>query len=340
MSKISILGSGGWGTALAVMCSSMGHEVSLWSVFEAEINEIKSNGENKLLKGVKIPEDINLTTDISCVKNAELVILATPSFAVKSTCEKIKELLAPDAIVANVAKGIDEDSLSRLSEVMQLELREHAIVVISGPSHAEEVARGIPTTVVCSSLSSEAARKVQNILINDRFRVYTNDDIVGVELGGALKNIIALAAGICDGLGLGDNTIAALLTRGLAETARLGVAMGANIQTFMGLSGLGDLVVTCTSKHSRNRRFGTLIGKGYSAKDALDEVAMTVEGYHATRIAHKLGEKYGVELPIINQCYKVLYEGFDPKESIQTLMSRPQKEEGKAETTYIDIFNK
>lgn len=324
MTRISILGSGGWGTALAVMCSGLGHRVSVWSPFEDEINNLRTARENPLLKGIAIPKDILFTTDISVASDADIVILAVPSFAVRSTSVKIADIISPKSIIVNVAKGLDEETLRGLSDIIEEVLPNNSVVTLSGPSHAEEVARGIPTSVVIASKNHSAAQFVQDALMHSALRIYTNDDIIGVELGGALKNVIALATGICDGLGLGDNTKAALITRGIAEMSRLGKAMGAKAETFMGLSGIGDLVVTCTSMHSRNRRFGILIGKGADIETAQKEIGMTVEGYHATKLAYRLAREKGVEMPITNQCYRILYEGFSPKESIELLMQRPK----------------
>lgn len=324
MSKISILGSGGWGTALAVMSAGLDHEVSVWSPFEDEIKNLQTTRENPLLKGITIPYDIIFTTDMTVAVDADIIILAVPSFAMKSTTLKLAEIISEKSIVVNVSKGFDEESLRGLSDIIEEILPNNPVVTLSGPSHAEEVARGIPTSVVIASKNNTAAEFVQDTLMHSELRIYTNDDIIGVELGGALKNIIALATGICDGMGLGDNTKAALITRGIAEMSRLGKAMGAKVETFMGLSGIGDLVVTCTSMHSRNRRFGILIGKGLDVESAQKEIGMTVEGYHATKLAYRLANKHDVEMPITNQCYKILYEGFSPQESIKLLMRRPK----------------
>lgn len=323
--KITILGSGGWGIALAMSAERNGHKVTLWSPFEQEVNELLVNRESKkLLKGIKIPENIAITTNLSVTENSDITILAVPSVAIKETVLRLKEIKNP-GIVVNVAKGFETQSLKRLSEVVTAELSA-PVVVVSGPSHAEEVARKVPTSLVASSKNNNAAKKVIDALANEYLRLYTNDDIIGVELGGALKNIIAVAAGACDGLGLGDNTRAALITRGLTEIARLGVALGAKERTFAGLSGLGDLVVTCTSKHSRNHRFGELIGQGVSVHDALDEVG-TVEGYYATALAYKLALEKGTEMPIISKCYDVLYKNEDVANAIKELMLRPTRDE-------------
>ena len=323
--KITVLGSGGWGIALAMSAERNGHSVTLWSPFDEEILELSTQRESKrLLKGIKIPEDIKMTTNISISENSDITIIAVPSIAVKETAIRLKEIKNP-GIVVNVAKGLEATSLKRLSEVISDEITA-PVVVLSGPSHAEEVARKVPTSLVASSKDLDAAKKVIDAFSNEYLRLYTNDDMVGVELGGALKNIIAVAAGVCDGLGLGDNTRAALITRGLTEIARLGVALGAKERTFAGLSGLGDLVVTCTSRHSRNHRFGELVGKKVDVDTALKEVG-TVEGYYATALAYKLALSVGTEMPIISKCYAVLYENADVTEAIKDLMLRPIRDE-------------
>ena len=323
--KITVLGSGGWGIALAMSAECNGHSVTLWSPFEKEVLELLTQRESKkLLKGIKIPEDIGITTKISVAENSDITIIAVPSIAVKETAIRLKEIKNP-GIVVNVAKGFEVESLKRLSEVISNEISA-PVVVMSGPSHAEEVARKVPTSLVASSKNADAAKKVIEAFSNEYLRLYTNDDMVGVELGGALKNIIAVAAGVCDGLGLGDNTRAALITRGLTEIARLGVALGAKERTFAGLSGLGDLVVTCTSRHSRNHRFGELVGKKVDVDTALKEVG-TVEGYYATALAYKLALSVGAEMPIISKCYAVLYENADVTEAIKDLMLRPIRDE-------------
>lgn len=341
MSKIAVLGSGGWGTALAITASRKGHLVSLWSKFQNEIEEIKNSGENKkLLPGVIIPKSIFLTSDLAeAVEGAELIVFAVPSFAVRETARTLKTvLLNAEPTIVNVAKGIEEGSLKRLSEVIQEEIPLARVAVLSGPSHAEEVSREIPTTVVSAAEDILVAEYVQEIFASGTFRIYTNSDIIGVELGAALKNVIALCAGICDGLGLGDNTKAALITRGITEIARLGEALGAKQETFGGLSGIGDLIVTCTSMHSRNRRAGILIGSGRTAEQAIKEIGMTVEGYHATKTAKELADRAGVEMPIVEQCYAVLYEDLPAKNAISNLMSRPYRHEN--ESIWIDKSNK
>lgn len=328
MAKITVLGSGGWGIALAITAYNSGHEVSLWSPFEEEVSELTANRESKrLLPDIKIPETIKITTDLSVVEGSLITIIATPSIAVKSVCEKLKAY-KDFGIIVNVSKGLEKGTLRRLSEVISEQLPNARVAVLSGPSHAEEVARLIPTSLVAVSESFTAASIVQDVMSNEFLRIYTSEDIVGVELGGALKNVIAICAGICDGLNLGDNSKAALITRGLAEMARLGACMGAKEKTFAGLSGIGDLVVTCTSAHSRNNRFGFKVGKGVEVATALKEVG-TVEGYYACLMAYELGRKYNIELPIINTCYKVLYEGMDVNSVVRNLMLRPSISENK-----------
>ncbi len=326
MAKVTVLGSGGWGTALAISAFNCGHEISLWSPFEQEVNDLLKYRENiKLLPGIKIPDCINITSDINCANGSLITVIACPSVAVRSVAKQLSTV-ENHGIVVNVAKGFEKDSLKRLSEVIREELPNDKITVLSGPSHAEEVARMIPTSLVASSRSFTAASIVQDVLSSEFLRIYTANDIVGVELGGAIKNVIAVCAGISDGLGLGDNTKAALITRGLSEMANLGVCMGADERTFAGLTGIGDLVVTCTSQHSRNNRFGNKVGSGVPVQQALKEVG-TVEGYYATLMAYQLGQKYGVELPIINSCYKVLYEGYSADLAVKELMTRPKGKE-------------
>ena len=324
MSKISVLGAGGWGMALAVSLANR-HEVSIWSPFENEISHLLQNRTNeKLLKDVFLPEGIKLTTDINEISGSDITVIATPSFAVRETAKKLKNIDA--GIITIVAKGFEKDSLLRLSEVVKEELPSSSVVSLSGPSHAEEVAKKIPTMLTAASCDRVSALAVQSAFSNEYLRVYTAGDIIGVELGGALKNIIAIAAGVCDGMGLGDNSKAALITRGLSEMTRLGVKMGANKDTFAGLTGMGDLIVTCTSLHSRNNRFGYLVGSGTPVKEALDTVG-TVEGYYAAFMAKKLSERYGVSMPICELCYQMLYENFPVKDSVENLMTRPFRDE-------------
>ena len=323
MAKITILGSGGWGMALAITANDSGHEVTLWSPFKQEVellNEKRCN--DRLLEGVVLPKNIMITDDLSCVEGSLLTIIATPSTAVRCVARQLNAQ-KNFGIVVNVSKGFEKDTLKRLSVVLKEELPFSPIAVLSGPSHAEEVAKRIPTSLVVASYSMSAPAIIQDLLSNEFLRIYTSDDIIGVELCGAIKNVIAICAGACDGLGLGDNTKAALITRGLSEMARLGIAMGANERTFAGLAGVGDLVVTCPSKHSRNNRFGFKVGRGEDIDVALEQVG-TVEGYHAALMTHGLSQKYGLELPIIDTCYSVLYEGKTVSNVIRELMLRPR----------------
>lgn len=323
MAKVTVLGSGGWGMALALNALDCGHDVTLWSPFTEEVALLREKRCNeRLLSGITLPEQIDITDDMSCVEGSALTVIATPSIAIRSVAQRLSQY-KNFGIVVNVAKGLEKGSLKRLSQVISEELPKQKIVVLSGPSHAEEVARGIPTSLVSASKSLTAAGIVQNMLSSDYLRIYTSSDIIGVELGGALKNVIAICAGICDGLGLGDNSKAALITRGLAEMARLGVCMGADEITFAGLAGIGDLVVTCTSQHSRNNRFGFKVGQGVSVEDALGQVG-TVEGYYATLMAYELAKKYHIDMPIVEQCYGVLYENNPPEAAVTGLMKRPK----------------
>lgn len=326
MAKISILGSGGWGIALAITANASDNDVTLWTPFENEANElIETRASEKLLKGVTIPEEIGITTDINCAKGCDITIIATPSFAVTETAERLSKI-ENFGILVNVAKGLQEGTGKRLSQAIGDYLPNAKIVVLSGPSHAEEVARREPTSLVAASSDIDAARFVQKTLMCETLRIYTGDDLVGVELGGAFKNIIAVASGICDGLSLGDNPKAALITRGLAEIARLGAQLGAKLETFTGLTGLGDLIVTCTSVHSRNYRFGKLVGKGVSVEEAL-KIVGTVEGYHAAKNAFELAQKKQVEMPIIEGVFAVLYKGYRVEDMVKSLMTRPCKAE-------------
>ncbi len=326
MAKITILGAGGWGMALAISAAGSGNAVTLWTPFQEEAALLcEKRGNEKLLSGVTLPDAIAVTTDLACAEGSDITILAVPSTAIRETAERLSHY-HDFGLVVNVAKGLEKNSLLRLSEVIGQELPGSRVVVLSGPSHAEEVARGIPTSVVVASESLPAAEIVQNVLSGENLRIYTSSDLIGVELGGALKNIIAIAAGFCDGLGLGDNSKAALITRGLAEMARLGVFLGAKEYTFSGLAGIGDLVVTCTSRHSRNNRFGRKVGEGMPVLQALHEVG-TVEGYYAAATAHQLSQKCKIEMPIINECYAVLYEGKNVRQVVNDLMQRPKRSE-------------
>lgn len=326
--KISVLGSGAWGTALAMVLVENGHDVTLWSYAEEESRVLRDTGENPMLKGVPLPRELKLTSDMNCVNGCEVVILATPSFAVRTTARQLARFLAPGAIVVLVSKGIEKDTSLTLTQAIEEELGDNCkVVALSGPSHAEEVGRRVPTTVVSASRDRESAELVQDLFMNERFRVYASGDVTGVELSAALKNVIALCAGVCDGMGFGDNTKAALMTRGLTEIARLGEALGGRKETFAGLAGVGDLIVTCTSMHSRNRRCGILIGQGMPVEQALKEIGAVVEGYYAAATAKALADKWGVEMPITQAAYQVLYEGKDPKTVIRELMTRAKKHE-------------
>lgn len=327
MANIMVLGAGGWGTALAVMSHTYGNAVTLWSPFEEEIRDIRIAGEHrKLLPGVPVSKSIQLTTNIAEAEWMDLVVMAVPSFAIASTAERLAPHVKENALIVNAGKGLEQTDYLRFSEVIGRRIPQARVVVLSGPSHAEEVGNGVPTSLVVASADVAAAEQVQDILINPHFRLYVNADVIGVELGGALKNVIALAAGICDGLNVGSNTKAALMTRGLAEMARLGTAMGAHTETFAGLSGMGDLIVTCDSMHSRNRRAGILIGQGVSPEQAVKQVG-TVEGYLAAKAAYSLAQKAGVDMPIVEQCYRICYEGINPRQALSTLMERPHKHE-------------
>ena len=326
--KITVLGSGAWGTALSLVLLENGHQVTLWSYTREESQTLRDNHENPMLKGVPLPETLALTDDMACVKGCGLVVLATPSFAVRTTAAKLKDLVDPGTILVSVSKGIEKDTSLRLSQVIEEEIGDKCpVVVLSGPSHAEEVGRRIPTGVVAAASDRAVAEQVQDLFMNHRFRVYTSDDKVGTELCAALKNIIALCAGCCDGMGCGDNTKALLMTRGLAEMARLGVALGGRKETFTGLAGVGDLIVTCTSMHSRNRRCGILIGQGKGIQEAIREVGAVVEGYYAAASARVLAQKTGVDMPIAQAAYEVLYEGRDVHGVVADLMTRSKRSE-------------
>lgn len=329
MEKVCVLGAGSWGSALALVLAKKGYEVKMWTLNEEQANKINKTKENiDYLPGVLFPNNITVTTNIEeTVKDSKIIVLAVPSQAIRSVASQIKPFINDTQILVDVAKGLEKGSGLRLSEVCKEELPNNPYVTLSGPSHAEEVAKDIPTTVVVASEDLEVAQTVQDFFMSPKFRVYTNPDIVGVELGGALKNIIAFGAGVCDGLGLGDNAKAALMTRGIREISRLGAAMGANISTFAGLSGIGDLIVTCTSMHSRNRRAGILIGQGKSLEETLKEVKMVVEGITATEVAYEVAKKLDVDMPITNAIYSVLHNGSNANEVVIELMMRNKTHE-------------
>ena len=329
MEKICVLGAGSWGSALALVLAKKGYEVSMWTLNEEQANKINKTRENiDYLPGVLFPNNIVVTTDLEeTVVDSKIIVLAVPSQAIRSVSKQIKPFVKDEQILVDVAKGLEKGSGLRLSEVCEQELPKNPYVTLSGPSHAEEVAKDIPTTVVVASQDLEIAQIVQDIFMSPKFRVYTNPDIVGVELGGALKNIIAFGAGICDGLGYGDNAKAALMTRGISEIGRLGAAMGANLSTFAGLSGIGDLIVTCTSMHSRNRRAGILIGQGKNLEETLEEVKMVVEGITATEVAYEVAKELNIDMPITNAIYSVLHNGSNPNEVVIELMMRNKTHE-------------
>ncbi len=324
--KITVLGSGGWGTALALVLLENGHEVNLWSFTKEEYESIAAKRENPMLKGVPLPETLHLTYDMNVAKDSTIVVLATPSFAIRSTAQKLKKIVKSGTILVSVAKGIEDGTSKRLSEAIGEELNDTCpVVALCGPTHAEEVGRGIPSAIVAASKDSHAAELVQDVFMNQRFRVYTSSDVVGAEIGAALKNVIALCAGISDGMGFGDNTRAMLMTRGLTEIARLGVALGGHQATFAGLTGVGDLIVTCTSMHSRNHRAGILIGQGVEPQEAVKQIGAVVEGFYAAKTARALARKHGVEMPITEAAYSVLYEQMPPAEALTQLMGRDRK---------------
>ena len=329
LNKVSIIGSGAWGTAIALLMCDNGYDVALWSKFENEADNLRTTRENPLLDGVRIPENISITSDIAtAVNGACAAIIAVPSFAVRETTNVLKGLLTDDCVTICMSKGIEKDTSSLLTGIIKNTLGDKTqLASVSGPTHAEEVARRIPTACVAASDNIAVAERVQSMLMNDYFRVYTSTDVIGVELGAALKNVIALCAGICEGLGFGDNTMAMLMTRGLAEIAELCVRMGGRKETLAGLTGLGDLIVTCISRHSRNRRAGVLIGKGLSAQDAMQKVGAIVEGYYAAKAAWELSRTMNVDMPICCEAYKVLHEGKPLETGLKDLMSRRSKSE-------------
>ncbi|RJS59559.1 NAD(P)H-dependent glycerol-3-phosphate dehydrogenase [Bacillus sp. PK3_68] len=339
--SIAMVGAGSWGTALAIVLADNGHEVRLWTQNKERIKEINETHTNQqYLPGIELPENIVASSSMeSVLSGLDVVVLAVPTKAIREVLQLIEEIRTEPFTIVHVSKGIEPDTLMRISEMIREELPEKLckdIVILSGPSHAEEVSLRHPTTVTVSSENMEAAERIQDIFMNQHFRVYTNPDIVGVEIGGALKNIIALAAGISDGLGYGDNAKAALITRGLAEIARLGTKMGADPLTFSGLTGIGDLIVTCTSVHSRNWRAGNMLGKGQKLQDVLDNMGMVVEGVRTTRAARQLSLKYEVEMPITEALYRILFEGKEPKAAVDELMARMKTNEMESLVDIID----
>lgn len=328
--KAMVLGSGAWGTALAIALRDNGHEVTLWSHNPEKAAAMRQSGENPLLKGVTLPPEIEISSDITRLRDAELAVFATPSFALRETAKKAAPFLNPAATVVTVTKGIEPKTHLRMSQIVRQETGHGHIVALSGPSHAEEVARRIPTGCVAASESQKDAETVQRAFMNEVFRIYTHDDVVGVELSGAIKNVIALCCGIADGCGLGDNTKALLMTRSLAEMSRLAEKLGGRRDTLAGLAGVGDLIVTCTSMHSRNRRAGILIGQGKSAEEAMREVGAVVEGWYACQSARELSTSLGVSMPICGAVYAVLFENADVKETVRALMNRLPKRESES----------
>ena len=334
MAKVGVLGAGSWGTALSVLLHDNGHQVTIWSIDGNEVKMLDEKREHELkLPGVKLAEDMVITGDLeTAVRGKDFLVLAVPSPFTRETARKMKPYVADGQIIVDVAKGIEESTLMTLSRQIEEEIPQADVAVLSGPSHAEEVGRKLPTTCVIGAKTRKTAEYLQSMFISPVFRVYTSPDILGIELGGSLKNVIALAAGIADGLGYGDNTKAALITRGIAEISRLGVKMGGKIESFTGLTGIGDLIVTCASVHSRNRKAGYLIGQGKSVQEAMDEVQMVVEGVYSAKAAAKLAKKYDVSMPIVEEVNKVLFEGKSPAQAVDDLMQRESRSENRSLT--------
>ncbi len=332
MSKVSVLGAGTWGCALAILLANNGHEVTIWTKIEAEARMLNENRKTmKNLPGAEMPDQVKITLDLEeACKDKDLLVMAVASPYIRSTSHIASPYIKEGQIIVNVSKGIEDKTLYTLSEVIGEEIPQADVAVLSGPSHAEEVSRGIPTTIVVGAHSIESARYIQDVFMTDLFRVYTSPDIIGIELGGSLKNVIALAAGCVDGLGYGDNTKAALMTRGMAEISRLGIKMGGKMETFAGLSGFGDLFVTCNSKHSRNWNAGYLMGQGKSMEEAMQQVGQVVEGINSARAALALAEKNDVEMPIVEQINLVLFEGKASKDALYDLLGRDKRKEYKS----------
>ena len=330
MCKIGVIGAGGWALALAVLLNNNGHKVTVWSKLQSEIDMIRTNGENtKSLPGIKIPTEISLTSDlIEAVKDMDFIVMAVASPYVRSTSAEIAKLNLEGLKIVNVAKGVEESTLMTMTQIISDEIPSAKVAVLSGPSHAEEVGRGIPTSCVIGADDREYAEYLQDVFMSDVFRIYINPDVLGIEIGGSLKNVIALAAGVVDGLGYGDNTKAALMTRGIHEIARLGMAMGGKLETFYGLSGIGDLIVTCASQHSRNRRAGMLMGQGKNMKEAMEEVQMVVEGVHSAKAAYALAKKYDISMPIVEKVCDILFDdNKNSRDAITELMQRDKRVE-------------
>ena len=324
--KAAVVGSGAWGTALAIRLCKNGHDVTMWTFETNLIEEMESTRVNPRLPGAVLPEGLKISGDYGCVSGCKLVVMASPSFPARAVAKSVAPYIDEDAVVVSITKGLEDGTHLRMSQVVAQETGKE-VVVLTGPSHAEEVSLGVPTGLLAASPDKALAEFVQDAFMSDVLRVYTSDDPVGAELGAALKNVIALCAGVTDGLGYGDNTKAMLMTRGLTEVARLGVALGAKKETFTGLAGVGDLIVTCTSMHSRNRRAGILIGQGKSAQEAMQEVGAVVEGYYAAKSAYHLGKKMGVDMPITEAAYKVLYENASAAEAVKALLLRSRRTE-------------
>lgn len=324
--KTAVVGSGAWGTALAIHLCRNGHDVTMWT-FETELIEgMVKDRKNPRLPNAVLPKELKISGDYSCVADCPLVVMASPSFPIRSVCRGVAPYLAQNAVMVSVTKGLEQGTQKRMSQVVAEETG-RPVVVLTGPSHAEEVALNIPTGLLAACEDKALAEFVQDVFMGDSLRVYTSPDPVGAELGAALKNVIALCAGITDGLGCGDNTKAMLMTRGLTEIARLGCSLGAHKETFAGLSGVGDLIVTCTSMHSRNRRAGILIGQGKDVQQAMQEVGAVVEGYYAAKSAWELGQKQGIDMPITEATYRVLYENVNVKDASYALLTRQRKAE-------------
>lgn len=324
--KVTVVGSGAWGTALALVLCKNGHQVTLLARSAERAVQMMDTRENSRLSGVPLPRELRISHDPACVVGSKLVVIASPSVAVRPECRRIVSYLDPDAVMVSVTKGIEPGTLLRMSQVVQEET-DHPVVALTGPSHAEELARGLPTGCLAASPDQKYAELVQDAFMSDCFRIYTSPDIVGAELGGALKNVIALCAGVTDGMGYGDNIKAMMMTRGLTEMARLGVAMGANRDTFAGLAGVGDLIVTCTSSHSRNRRAGILIGQGMGVQEAMTQVGAVVEGYYAAKSAWELAQSQKVDMPIVHAAYAALYQNVTTAQVVETLLNRSRKAE-------------
>lgn len=329
MERIGVIGAGSWGTALAVVLAKNGHQVTVWSIIEDEITMLKEKHEHvDKLPGVKLPDSMEFTTDLEqAVRTSDMLVLAVPSIFTRSTAKSMAPFVKDGQIIVCVAKGIEETTLMTISDIVEQEIPNADVAIMCGPSHAEEVGVGLPTTVVAGARTQVTAEKIQDVFMDEVFRVYTSPDVLGMELGGSLKNVIALAAGVADGLGFGDNTKAALITRGIAEISRLAIAMGAKAETLAGLTGIGDLIVTCASKHSRNRKAGMLIGQGYTMEEATKEVKMVVEGIYSAKAARALAQKYEVDMPIIDIVNQVLFENMSAKEAVVELMEREKRSE-------------